>query len=1087
MRIPEAVALSSDDDEVIDLTKHGKLAATTAKPPPSQLPPRVLSGLDRSVSRAYHSRMPSSSLHSPPRNCAARPERVVHSEARMRANGTLFRAKHGPWIILDSDDEFDSSGPFPFESLRSERQRQWREVNSQDESRTMSPRKRLRLDDASGRAPLSLASARDNMQSSLSSPKDRTSVNLTCPAATQAAVLHKHGEVTQSEDARHMMTDAVYTPKVDAKPDISWSPSIADEVESQLVRETESQDRRDTKQHHRFHASVETPLAVAEEALRGATERSPVAAIQTAPSMESQRLSESLSSPSHTLFDGLTSVPKDLNLPLSKRVELAVGMRMGELSRDTDHATKAYLKRARVTAPVAFTSAPTSNDAANAVFAALRPMPFQRPGRKDTTGSSVVIKVETWPSQSRSIRQQVAVSATWCDTHTQRNVPQYAHFVRLQKNLLSPNVLMMNCWPYFGDDFQPVKADYDEYYALDIQDRPGKLHRLHVSECAYEYAKAALDDLDISWGDVLIFLFDRDVNVGTEPGARLAVKNRKDYYDEEFPVNSQKWWRLVSKLASDQNRLAKAAHFCDHFYRLAQLSAWHVARRSDLVRDHFQREEEALVDLSDRQCRVCFRFDCPTHGEYEGPDNRSDDEYESDEAVAADIINPPKVNFHKCVQFPASPKGVGSAQSGAMKARKNKTYWDAGDFAKPDEMGVFYPCDHPGRTCDNAGCSCYESKLPCEKSCSCSADCPRKIQGCACSYAKLKKTSDFICFKDDRCACYQMGRECDPDLCGACGVCTVLDPVNRNVDDILVGRCRNASIARGVPKHTLLGDSPVHELGLYACEHIRPHEFVGEYKGEIITKEEADRRGAIYEHQRLSYLFSLNKDQEIDSTYFGNKIRFINHDDKNAKNVYAVIMLVNTVHRIALFAERHIKPGEELFFDYGPKFPHEQLGAKKVRKSAPQLRNANLINTFFHVEDDVDELGKVRARKAAGRGRLRKAGAGPATTKKKSRRRLDSGAGGMPALRKSAVVPQLGRDVVRAATVGTKTTAGAAGVSRYGSEEQRISPGDRLAAYNISDDVSVDGMDLEADGHADEDFAPLDFEDDDESSDDLEA
>ena len=196
--------------------------------------------------------------------------------------------------------------------------------------------------------------------------------------------------------------------------------------------------------------------------------------------------------------------------------------------------------------------------------------------------------------------------------------------------------------------------------------------------------------------------------------------------------------------------------------------------------------------------------------------------------------------------------------------------------------------------------------------CSCAPDCSRKFQGCACD--RSKKGSK-VCFENEQCACWQVGRECDPDLCGACGDCDVVDPINKYNDAILINRCRNASIQRGVFKHTVLGDSGVHGLGLYACENIRQNEFVGEYKGEIITKEEAERRGAVYEHQKLSYLFSLNEKQEIDSTYFGNKIRFINHAGKSGANLYPRIIMVNTVHRIAMYGARNIKAGEELFFD----------------------------------------------------------------------------------------------------------------------------------------------------------------------------
>lgn len=272
----------------------------------------------------------------------------------------------------------------------------------------------------------------------------------------------------------------------------------------------------------------------------------------------------------------------------------------------------------------------------------------------------------------------------------------------------------------------------------------------------------------------------------------------------------------------------------------------------------------------------------------------------------------------------------------------------------------------------------------------------------------------------------------------------MVDPVNRHNEDILRGRCQNCYIQRGVPKQTLLGDSGIHGLGLYACEDVHEHDFVGEYKGEIITKEEAERRGAVYELQKLSYLFSLNATQEIDSTYFGNKVRFINHASRQKANLYPRIMMVNTVHRIALYASRNIKAGQELLFDYGPKFPDEQLGGKKQKKSAPHVRNANLVKSFVDVEESEDEVGNVRAkavnRSAIGRGRPPKA---------KKRRNGQTRAGAE-------------RDTAQ--TRGERST--------MTSFQQA---GERLAAFNISEDALDDLMELDNDAEDEE------YRDDEES------
>jgi len=161
-----------------------------------------------------------------------------------------------------------------------------------------------------------------------------------------------------------------------------------------------------------------------------------------------------------------------------------------------------------------------------------------------------------------------------------------------------------------------------------------------------------------------------------------------------------------------------------------------------------------------------------------------------------------------------------------------------------------------------------------------------------------------------------------------------LDPVRRRETDITRGRCANTQIQRNIPKRTLLGHSGVAGFGLYAGERIRKNEYIGEYKGEILSKDEADRRGSIYHYRSTNYLFKLNTgvcttprvmtrllmkrpEQDVDSTLGGNKTRFINHssDSKNI-NCGPHLLLYNTVTRLGMYATTNIEVGEELFFDY---------------------------------------------------------------------------------------------------------------------------------------------------------------------------
>lgn len=165
---------------------------------------------------------------------------------------------------------------------------------------------------------------------------------------------------------------------------------------------------------------------------------------------------------------------------------------------------------------------------------------------------------------------------------------------------------------------------------------------------------------------------------------------------------------------------------------------------------------------------------------------------------------------------------------------------------------MFYPCSHDG-TCEEEQCSCFRLKIACEKTCACSQACKRRFRGCTCV------TGQRVCWQNKNCDCFNLNRECDEDLCGTCGVADVLDPVNRYNEDVAKGKCSNCYLQRNVPKRTLLGLSNVHGFGLFMGERVAKNEYLGEYKGETITRGESNRRGAVYQHLLTNYLFELNK------------------------------------------------------------------------------------------------------------------------------------------------------------------------------------------------------------------------------------
>ena len=125
----------------------------------------------------------------------------------------------------------------------------------------------------------------------------------------------------------------------------------------------------------------------------------------------------------------------------------------------------------------------------------------------------------------------------------------------------------------------------------------------------------------------------------------------------------------------------------------------------------------------------------------------------------------------------------------------------------------------------------------------------------------------------------------------------------------------------------------------------RSGEQIIDYVGEIVTKDESDRRGDIASARALRtgggsvYLFTLNKKFDIDGAFPWNPARLINHSCDPNCEVHIV------KGQIWILALKDIAAGEELSFNYG--FDLEDFESHPCRCGAERCAGFIVAEEFW--------------------------------------------------------------------------------------------------------------------------------------------
>lgn len=173
--------------------------------------------------------------------------------------------------------------------------------------------------------------------------------------------------------------------------------------------------------------------------------------------------------------------------------------------------------------------------------------------------------------------------------------------------------------------------------------------------------------------------------------------------------------------------------------------------------------------------------------------------------------------------------------------------------------------------------------------------------------------------------------------------------------------------------------------GVRTDKAIARGQFVCEYVGEVITYEETERRGKIYDADGRTYLFDLDfngndNPYSIDAAKCGNVSHFINHSCDPNLGVWAVWgdCLDPDLPKIGLFTLRKIAEGEEITFDYTNQNKNCERDLPSAPESSPVKKAADAAAAGGSDESGTKETNNDVSQRSGGTQEMNSANAAEA-------------------------------------------------------------------------------------------------------------